>query len=97
MEKITYKTVGTMLVPGKDGGLIPKQVEMDAEDPYSEEKLKRAEKIALAGTIHVIPDESPVEKTDKIDPVDQLFLKDSATGIVYQLYIENGKLMKEVR
>lgn len=100
MEKIVYKTAGTMLVPGKDGTLIHKRVELDAEDPYTEENFKHAEQIALAGTLQVISDESqPQAPADTVEenPLDRLLLKDRATGMIYEVYIENGKLMKEVR
>ena len=96
MKKIVYKTQGTMLVPGPSGGLIPRKFEADAEAPYTEENLAEAEARALPGSLQILSHEDSSQIPVSAEPLLGITLKDRATGKLYELYIENGKVMKEV-
>ncbi len=92
MKVIEYKIAGAMLA-GSGQGATEKPVNATVELPFSDSNLKRADAEALPGTVQVleIPEASGTE-----DPVHQrLVLQDRATGKLYELYIEDGKLMKE--
>ena len=92
MKKILYKTLGTILEPGPGGNPIRKSVSVTTEVPYSEEALRQAEATALPGTVQVIDREevaAPIGKS-------AIRLTDRATGLLYEVYIENGQLLMEV-
>lgn len=99
MKKIFYKTSGTMLVAGPNGDLVPKPVEASVEAAYSESALQYAETVAIPGSIVILGDDAPA-KADTIEtpePINtRLLLQDRATGKIYEIYVENGKLMMEV-
>lgn len=93
MKTIVYKKPGTMLSRSGRGETL-EPVGVTVEVPFSEENLQRAEAEALAGSLQILeeldsaPEESAVHQ--------KLVLQDHTTGNLYELYVENGKLMMEV-
>ena len=93
MKKIIYNTPGAALIPGTHGGTNLDPVSVAVELPFSPENLRQAEAEASPGSL-LIRESSEDEAT--ADVLDRLVLKDRAADRLYELYVENGKLMMEV-
>lgn len=93
MKTIVYKKPGTMLSRSGQGKTL-EPVGVTVEVPFSEENLQRADAEALPGSLQILdlpdadPEEYPVSKN--------LVLRDRASGKLYEIFVENGKLMMEV-
>ncbi len=97
MKKILYKSSGGVLLPNANGVPVRSSIDVAAESPYSVENLKEAEQHALPDTLKIQadPEEAPAaDPTDAAQP--WVVLTDRATGELYQLWVERGKLMMEV-
>lgn len=93
MKTIAYKTTGAALVPGVYGESRLEPIGVKVELPYTPENLERAEAEATPGTL-LIWESS--DDDELLDVRDRLVLKDRSTEKLFELYVENGKLMMEV-
>lgn len=88
MNKIIYTTPGATI---QGGTTQPMGVRVEL--PYTQANLERAETEATPGTLLI---REASDGDDLLDVKDRLVLKDRATGKLFELYVETGKLMMEV-
>lgn len=88
MKTILYTTPGATIQGG-----TTQPMSVSVELPYTPANLERAEAEAIPGTL-LIRESS--EDAQLLDAKDRLVLKDRATGKLFELYVETGKLMMEV-
>lgn len=94
MKTIVYKKTGTML--SRSGrGKTHEPVGVTVEVPFSEENLQCAEAEALPGSLQILEESGAA--SEELTVHQKLVLQDRATGKLYEIYVENGKLMMEVR
>lgn len=93
MKKIIYKVLGKQLTGSRFSGTEEIPVEVSQEVPFSEEALELAEAAALPGSLRIV--EEP-DLADRETTFERILLKDRSTGKLFELYVENGKLMMEV-
>ena len=92
MKKIIYKIHGEQLLSSRISTPESRPVVLVKEVPYSEPALERAKAEALPGTLEILEEPEPVSE----EIHDRILLKDRSTDKVFELYVENGKLMMEV-
>lgn len=92
MKKIIYKIHGEQLLNSRISTPESRPVVLIKEVPYSEAALEWAKAEALPGTLEILEEPEPFLG----ETCDRILLKDRGTGKVFELYVENGKLMMEV-
>jgi hypothetical protein len=93
MKKIIYKVLGKQLTGSRFSGTEEVPVEVSQEVPFSEAALDWAKTEALPGSLQIVEDTDPAELENTLA---KILLKDRSTGKLFELYVENGKLMMEV-
>lgn len=92
MKKIIYKVHSQQLLGSRFSTPETRPVVVSKEVPYSEAALEWAKTEALPGTLEILEETEPVAA----EVCNKILLKDRSTDKVFELYVENGKLMMEV-